>query len=167
MVVSILSGDYGHMENDRQYSKQNDCKRIGKMRQSMEQLTITLEENENLGGLATLLKEERTPMLGTLPLATTPPRATEVKRIPFSGRCIKAFQNAINRTFTQNWKLQKFPRTQKELSISSVIENIGRVMHPVEIVLTMHSRLDLGEFAEIRGVIDDCGPQIPELKSGT
>ncbi|VUZ42869.1 unnamed protein product [Hymenolepis diminuta] len=129
-------------ENDRQYSNQNDCKRIGKMQQSMEQSTITMEENEHLEGLATLLKEERTPMLGTLPLATAlPPRVTEVKRIPFSCRCIKAFQNAINRTFSQNWKLQKFPRTQRELSISSVIENIGRVMHPVEIVLTMHSRI--------------------------
>ncbi|VDO00515.1 unnamed protein product [Rodentolepis nana] len=112
------------------------------MQQFKEQPTISKGEGKHIDGLATLLKDERIPILGTLSLpATLSPPVTEVKKTPFNRRLIKAFQNAMRRTFTRNWKRQNSPRGHKELSIGSVIENIGRVMHPVEIVLTMHSRL--------------------------
>nr|CDS26534.1 conserved hypothetical protein [Hymenolepis microstoma] len=131
-----------NMETDLSRSNRNGCKRAGKIQRVKEQSTINKDENEHIEGLATLLKEERTPILGTLPLATKlSPPVTEFKKTPFNRWFIKAFRNVMRRTLTCNWKLQKCPRAQKELSIGSVIENIGRVMHPVEIVLTMHSRI--------------------------
>lgn len=100
---------------------------------------------KKVGGIGTLLKEEEeeeeaTPLVGTLPLTVSPPSTLEVKRAPLGRRCRDALWMCVVRTMTRKWRLEKFAQVQRELPFSSVIENIGRLMHPVEIVLNMHSR---------------------------
>ncbi|KAH9281845.1 hypothetical protein ECG_05589 [Echinococcus granulosus] len=99
---------------------------------------------QNIGGIGTLLKAEEVegiPAVGTLPLTASPPPASEVKRAPFERRCRDALWACVIRTMTRKWRLNKFTQVQRELAFSSVIENIGRLIHPVEIVLNMHSRI--------------------------
>ncbi|VDK33905.1 unnamed protein product [Taenia asiatica] len=102
---------------------------------------------KKVGGIGTLLKEEEekegeaTPLVGTLPLTVSPPSTLEVKRAPLGRRCRDALWMCVVRTMTRKWRLEKFAQVQRELPFSNVIENIGRLMHPVEIVLNMHSRI--------------------------
>ncbi|KAL5106410.1 hypothetical protein TcWFU_008879 [Taenia crassiceps] len=102
---------------------------------------------KKIGGIGTLLKEEEekeeevTPLVGTLPLTASSPSTLEVRRAPVGRRCRDALWMCVVRTMTRKWRLAKFAQVQHELPFSSVIENIGRLMHPVEIVLNMHSRI--------------------------
>ncbi|VDD79747.1 unnamed protein product [Mesocestoides corti] len=92
-------------------------------------------------GIRTLLRKERFQTPSTLPLLQTNPFATHVRWTSFGHRMIETLRTCFLRTFTKNWRLDKFPKAHKELPIDSVIENIGRLMHPVGIALTMHSRI--------------------------
>ncbi|VDM32366.1 unnamed protein product [Hydatigera taeniaeformis] len=101
---------------------------------------------KRVGGIGTLLKEEEeeeegTPLVGTLPFTASPPSTLEVKRAPLGRRCRDALWMCVVRAVTRKWRLEKFAKVQRELPFSNVIENIGLLMHPVEIVLNMHSRI--------------------------